>query len=44
MAGEDVEFLLKVALEESENEQVNYHIRTAIQRIQIQTDLEKLDE
>lgn len=33
MVGEDVKFRLKVALEELENEQVIYYIRTVIQRI-----------
>lgn len=40
---EDIEFLLEVALEFSDDEEVNYHIRTALQYTHIEHDNEKLE-
>ena len=43
MSNEKVEFLLEAALQTSDDTEVNYHIRMALQHIQFQRDLHKLE-
>lgn len=40
---QDVGFLLDVALEHSDDEEVNYHIRTPLQHIQIDNNPKELE-
>lgn len=44
MTSDDVESLLQKALKQSENAKVNYYIRNALQHIQFESDMKRLED